>query len=274
MKIACLGIVKNEARYIAEWIAYQLAVGFDSVILFNHNSTDATADEIGRFADKYDVRLVDWTRTNRLYQIEAYEEGLRRYKSEFDWIAFFDTDEFLSLDDGLSLNDILPRGRNVAGLVIPWANFGSSGHQTIQHGLVVENYCYRSEPGYKRNTHVKSIVRPKRIKSCVNPHYFQPLSRRRFILGRPHPYKIVDLSGVQPAWEHPGIMAAAPIYRHAKLHHYFTKSAEDWANKVARGHTDGNSYAAEEFVGFDRNEVFDDSAARHADDVRKILSRL
>jgi len=40
MKAACVGIVKNEAPYIAEWIAYQLSLGFDSVILYNNGSTD------------------------------------------------------------------------------------------------------------------------------------------------------------------------------------------------------------------------------------------
>lgn len=37
-------IVRNEARYILEWIAYHKAVGIDHFYIYDNQSTDETTD--------------------------------------------------------------------------------------------------------------------------------------------------------------------------------------------------------------------------------------
>jgi len=274
MKAACVGIVKNEAPYIAEWIAYQLSLGFDTVILYDNGSTDSTVEEIQRFLNHYDVRLVDWPDAEPQSQRRAYEDAVRHFQTEFDWLAFFDTDEFLVLDS--DLRSTLTARRGAASVVVHWAMFGSSGHQTRRSGLVIENYTRRSESSFDPNRHFKSIINPRLILKCVNAHHFQPKSRFRlwrWDIADP----IVDLAGrrIDMDWAVPGTTINCPDYTAGKLHHYFTRSYADWQAKVERGYEKGTaSRQLEEFHGFDRNETFDDSAARRADDLRKILSRL
>lgn len=57
-----------------------------------------------------------------------------------------------------------------------------------------------------------------------------------------------------------------------KLHHYFTRSQAHWDAKIRRGYHDTDRKASE-FELYDRNEVFDDSAARYAPMVREELAK-
>ena len=274
MKAACVGIVKNEAPYIAEWIAYQLSLGFDTVILYDNDSTDSTVVEIRRFQSHCDVCLIEWPDTEPGSHRRAYENAIQLFKAEFDWLAFFDTDEFLVLES--DLRPTLAARQGAASIIVQWAMFGSSGHQARPLGLVIENYTQRSEPGFDSNRHFKSIINPRLILKCINSHHFQPKSHFRFWKWD-IAYPITDLAGrhIDIDWAVPGTTMRSPDYKGGKLHHYFTRSYADWQAKVERGYEKGTRRRPMgDFHAYDRNEIFDDSAARRADDVRKILSRL
>ncbi len=259
VKIACVAVVRDEERYIAEWIAYQLALGFDTVVLLDNNSSDQTKAIAAMFAPRHDIRVFDWPMRTRDYQLRAYEFAARRFSQEFAWMAFFDTDEFLVLDAGATLKQRLAALPDAAAVAISWAMFGSSGHREAPAGLVIENFRKRSAPDFGPNIHVKSIIRPKLMKATSNPHGFE----------MDGPY--VDLAGREPRWQWLGKLAAAPDYAGGKLHHYFTRSWSDWLAKLRRGYRD-EKRSQDDFYAYDRNEVFDDGAAKLAPLVREILS--
>jgi hypothetical protein len=273
VRVGCVAIVKNEARYIAEWIAFQLAIGFDSVLIFDNGSTDNTLAQIARFQGRYDVRVMPWPDTSFRFQQLAYEEGLRRFRSEFDWLAFFDIDEFLVMNESLKLKKLLSQISDADSIACHFSMFGSSGHKTIQNGLVIENFTQRSDNSFGPNRHVKCIVRPKRIEHCVTAHYFTAPVMRDFLFWKRRPAKIVDLRGCEMKWgSTPGISANPPDYSVGKLNHYFVRSLEDWKIKMARGYQQSDlTRSLEEFKPNDRNEVIDTSAAQWAAAVREIL---
>lgn len=256
-KSACVAVIKDEERYIAEWIAYQIAIGFDSVIIMNNNSTDRTVVEAKKFEKLFDVRILDSFDSSEWYQKSAYLAAIRRFSSEFEWMAFFDIDEFLVLDSR-NIGSALDKVADAAGIGVSWAFFGSSGHQNIPNGLVIDNYRYRSALDFPANRHIKSIVRPELVRDWINGHFFD-------VRGV---YK--NLSNEELVWESPGISQTLPSYACGKLNHYFTRSYEDWNKKVRRGYPDLHR-KNEEFFEYDRNEVFDDSAARSAPDVLRII---
>lgn len=260
MKIACVAIVKNEERHIAEWLAWQFTCGFDTVLLFDNNSTDRTAAIARAFAPEFDVRVRDWPSRTPKYQIWAYEYAARTHAAEFDWLAFFDTDEFLVLDDGLDLKTLLA-ARAEPAVAVPWAIFGSSGHQDIPDGLVIEAFTHRAPAEFLPNRHFKTILRPYRVRACRSPHNFDCGA------------EYVDLFGNGLALDSAGNLAAPPVYRGAKLHHYFTRSRAQWREKLDRGYPD-TTREDTEFSYFDRNEVFDDGARRYANKLTLVLAAM
>jgi hypothetical protein len=261
MKLACVAIVKNEQRHIAEWIAYQFAIGFDTIILLDNQSTDATAPIARAFAPTHDVRVLDWNQTTPDYQLRAYEHAVTTFGPEFAWMAFFDTDEYLVIDPPFDLHGILNLWADVAAIGIPWAMFGSSGHTARPDALLIEAFNHRSEPGFGPNRHIKSIIRPSRMIRCENAHMFEIEGNYR------------SLAGTPLSFSQDGLLATEPDYTLGKLHHYFTRSRDHWADKMRRGYHD-TTRDETEFETYDRNEIHDDTAARYAPKVREILAAL
>ena len=101
MNVAVIAIAKNEQLYIKEWIDYHLLKGFDNIIIADND------DELilsGYASDK--VIIEDYTKVNRV-QPTAYTELFHKYKNDYDWIAFFDIDEFLVLAEYKDVKELL-----------------------------------------------------------------------------------------------------------------------------------------------------------------------
>lgn len=259
-QIACVAIVRNEERHIAEWLAWQFALGFDHILLLDNLSTDATCARASCLSGLGGLEILTWPQRGTNYQLLAYEFALRHLGSRFEWIAFFDTDEFLVLDPGLTLKACLKARDDAAAIVIPWAIFGSSGHRDIPDGLVTERFTRRAPASFWPNRHVKSIIRPNRHRGLQSVHNF-------VVDGR-----VCFLDGSEPSWVAGGQLDCDPDYRLGKLHHYFTRSRAHWAEKLHRGYPD---LVREDnaFDTYDRNEVFDDSAFALLPAVRALLAR-
>ncbi|MCW3477382.1 glycosyltransferase family 2 protein [Limobrevibacterium gyesilva] len=256
MRTAVVAVVKDEERYIAEWIAYQFAIRFDAVILLDNKSTDGTKAAAERFKQHFDVRVFDWTLTTPDYQRKGYEFALELFRNEFAWMACLDADEFLVLDR--PLGDMLARHSDAAAIAVPWAMFGSSGHAERPAGLVIESYTQRAPATFGPNRHIKSIVRPKQVRTCRVSHWFEVDGPYVDLAGR----AIVDVKAR---------LDDAPDYAAGQLNHYFTRSRADWDAKLARGYHDLQRQP-QEFDFYDRNDVRDDSAARWAPKVRELLA--
>ncbi len=259
-RIGCVGIVRNEEAHIAEWLAWQFYAGFDTVFLLDNASTDGTAAIARAMAPRLDVRVFDYAYRGADYQLRGYEQIARAVAAEFEWLAFFDTDEFLRLDEGLNLKTLLAQ-RPEAAVAVPWAMFGSNGHAEKPDGLVIESFTRRAGADFPPNRHVKSIVRPALMEAVTNPHVFAMRGG------------YVDLIGRPIAWDHVqgGLIAHDPDYAGGALNHYFTRSAAHWREKLARGYPD-TSRAPEDFAAYDRNEVEDTRLAVRAHALRALMT--
>lgn len=132
---AVVGIVKNEGRYIREWIDYYLALGADKMILFDNESTDDTAAIIRDPVYKGKTEYIFIPGTAR--QFDAYNIALRKYRNQYKYLAFLDCDEYMYCE-GESLGERIDRlfklKNNVGGLSAHWLMFGSSGHEKRPQG--------------------------------------------------------------------------------------------------------------------------------------------
>jgi glycosyltransferase involved in cell wall biosynthesis len=258
MKIAAVCVVKNAEGQIAEWIAYQLVIGFDTVILLDNASTDSTAEVIQRFKPQFDVRLIDWPMTGGAYQRIGYEYACWLHRFEFDWCACIDADEFIATPQNRSLRDMLSElAPSVSAMALPWAMFGSSGLLERPSDLVIASYLYRAEESFVANRHIKSIVRPDKVRQCITPHHFSVDGRYVTNAGS-------DMESMPLTDETLDFSAG-------RINHYFVQSRACWEKKLARGYND-TVRNPDEFYVNDRNEIFDDAIAYRASAVREILS--
>lgn len=254
---ACL-YVRDDVADIAEWLAFHHVVGFDHILVFDNRSRDGTPLVVRRAAAHASITLIPWPVTDRRAQLLAYRAGLVLLR-RFDWVAFLDSDEFLTPTGEASIKDVLQSLHAASGVAVNWAIFGSSGHDDAPDGLVIDAYRRRSPDGFDDNRVVKSIVRPRGARP-LNPHAFAV----------PGPY--VRPNGAALTWERQALTAAAPDYGLLQVSHYFTRSRSHWRRKMARGYRD-ILRPQEAFAQYDRNEVEDLSTARFAPAVHAELLR-
>ena len=270
MRTAICMNVRNEARGVAEWMAFHRQAGFDTQIIFDNASTDGTRQLIQAAARLFDVRYHHWGQADHTYQVDAYFTACHLYRHEFDWLAFIDSDEFLVTAAAQPIAEFLQPFGPCGGIGVNWAIYGSNGHDEWPPGLVTEAFTRRSEATFLPNRHIKSIVRPLAVMACENPHWF--------LLDAPY----VDAAGRALHWlQQPaghtvrGLTEDVPDYTHCRVNHYFTRSRAHWVEKVRRGYPAEIAVRKiEEFDHYDRNEVLDPVAARWTPAVRSWVAAI
>ena len=275
MKSAICLIVRNEVRDIAEWIAFHALVGFDTQIIFDHQSDDGTGAVIKSATALHDIRYHHWTDGSQRSQVDAYEAACSAYKLEFDWIAFVDSDEFLMPAEAQPINTLLARFEGWSGVAVHWAIYGSNGHDARPASLVVDSFTGRAGADFFACRHVKSIVRPRFVARCLNPHCFD--------LGGDRLGSYCDAHGRVMQWWPapeqggilPGVSLEPPDYSVCRVNHYFTRSRAHWAAKLKRGYpSDVAIRRMAEFIEYDRNEVQDRIALRYVPALREAVAEL
>ncbi|MGI4975955.1 MAG: glycosyltransferase family 2 protein [Janthinobacterium lividum] len=272
MRIAAVLLVKNEARDLLEWLAFQFVVGFDAVIVLDNGSTDGTADVVRMAAQTHDVRLLDWPSVALSSHADAYDHALALFGAEFDWMAFLDADEFLLPLRHGSVPALLESLDAHAAVGVHWAVFGSSRLVDWPKGLVIDSFLHRAREDFVPNRHIKSIVRPREVVRCHLSHWFEMKGARLESDGWHDGY--VDPDGRPIHWEaQAGVTRDQPDFATARLHHYFTRSLAHWRVKMARRWLDVER-TDDAFVEHDRNEVLDASALRYVAAVKREMAAM
>lgn len=232
-ELAVVTCSKDEAPYLIEWIEFYRIVGVNKIIFYDNESSDKTKELLEPYI-KYGI--VDYYYIKgRGQQLSAYNEALINYKNNCRWMAFIDMDEYIIPTDTNCkllnvINDIVYKSkRGAAGVGINWATFGTSGHLKRPKGLITANFLRRADNYHWMNIHIKTICNPRMVKYYISPHY--PL----YIRGA---YSVEEETGNrQYGW---GTKQRA--YRHLRINHYMTKSAEDFIHKCNRGLGDREEY--------------------------------
>ena len=247
-------ITKNEGRDLAEWLLFHLFLGFKKIIVYDNNSTDST-NELVRSCMAYgSIEYVFWPKP--FSQIKAYNDCLKRFGKECDWMAFLDVDEFLVLPKHRRIDSFLDSMAIHKAIGLNWRIFGSNGEKFIKNDLVTATFLNRAPDSFSANRHIKSILRPEITVKALNPHFFL-LKRVSLLSFRRHEY--VNSSGQKAFWLKPGKTLDTGDSEIAVIHHYFTKSEEHYQKKLLRGNADKKAKRMDVFKRNDRNELIDTS---------------
>ena len=99
LSICC--IIKNEGRYIREWIEYHLWAGVEHFYVYDNGSTDNTKEILSPYilsgVVTYHYFVAEREKGNQ--QNRAYGDAIFRYKHCTRWLALIDADEFLALSE-------------------------------------------------------------------------------------------------------------------------------------------------------------------------------
>jgi hypothetical protein len=223
-------MIRNEASYLAEWLEFHRMVGVDHIYLYDNSSTDDSSAVILPFAQDNFVTVTPWpfpwNKTGEpAGQHRAFAHALSTFGGGWRWMAMIDVDEFLFPLAGDSLVRTLSAYEDLPALAIPWTMFGSSDHRFRPSGLVIENYLKRSPELHKP----KSIVDPSRVRSIRSAHLFDLDTGRETAFDEQR--RLIDRSSC-------GLDPVSNVFR---LNHYYTRSEQEFAAKVAHWRSCGRN---------------------------------
>lgn len=159
--VALVGVVKNEAPYLMEWICYHLMLGVEHVYLYDDGSTDNSMDayEILYKTGRLTVHRAIKTGRRHRTQEDCYEEWRRQYGHLFKFVMPWDADEFLCLAEGLTLPQFLDSiPKDVGQVRLNWRVFGSGNQLFADYKkFVIERFTRHSLPEFGKLT--KLILR-------------------------------------------------------------------------------------------------------------------
>ena len=159
---------------------------------------------------------------NSRTQHNLYHKLLYDFKKnmEYDWVAFFDVDEFLVFDKGYDLETLCDEFKDYAGVWLAWKMYNACGHIKRPKGKVIDSYPYAfDEKSWMclDSTNGNQFIWNK--KSIVNLHKAQTW------------YNIHEIKGGCDV-EFSQNIFKAKVFKKAWINHYFTKSWEDYCERM------------------------------------------
>lgn len=164
--IAICSIGRMENRYAREFVEHYLGMGFNHIYICDNNHDgeerfeDVLSDKIAEGA----VSVHDY-RNREAVQATAYNEMYRQYGGQYDWMAFFDFDEFLVMQHGTVKQwlETIPESDDVA--VVNWmcmtdgGMIRDDGRPCTERFTEAMPYDRCVQRDFPENNHVKSFVR-------------------------------------------------------------------------------------------------------------------
>jgi len=266
--------IKDEGPTILEWVAHHRVVGFDTIQVYQNDSTDGTQKTLRALEDVGAIEYYRNPSPKKQWQNRAYRRAsFSSSYAESDWCMTLDGDEFLNVKIGSgSVKDLISKCPDADAILVNWRSFGSMGQRELSPDMVTERFVM-AEPeadiGAKRPCGFKSLFR--------TASYARPGIHRAKAPVKMDPV-IRNGSGLHEGdfylknWR-----SFDPDHRKlAQINHYPLRDLQSFLIKCARGsasHVD-RKIDHKYWTKFDRNDEEDTSIGHLAEKVRNEIERL
>ena len=208
---------------IAEWIAHHLLLGFDKIIIFDHLSKESISEKLNT---NFDKKVTVIRKNNNQGNVKEFfgKEAIQISQNmRASWLLYLDADEYLLLNNVTNVKKFLHIFKDADAIGINWLMFGSSNHKIQPKGLLTENFIMSDK---KLNKHVKTFVRPDRIKTVnpYNPHIYNIINTNRYIAATGNRMHSNVFNNV------PIIFTKTVAY----IAHYYVQSEEEYNRRKCR----------------------------------------
>ena len=239
--------VRLENQYIEEWVRYYQKIGIDKIVIFDNNvSNTELITDVPYIKQMADEGYIDvWLQPDkRGMQTAQYTECYNLYYKDYDWLMFFDIDEFLMFKDFDNIKDFLAQEKfePFDMIHVQWKVYDDNNILTVENGnySMLERFTHpinvesllgeeldNNSYGYCYN---KSIIRGRNYKKI------------RFTSGNSHTPSRQESDGKLTCCNSKG-EPVDPFHmahrferdKEAWLNHYICKTIEEYmSNKMVR----------------------------------------
>ena len=230
-KVGLCVIGKQENKYAKEFVDYYKSIGFYHIFLYDNNEKDDERFEevLNEDISNNFVSIINYRgyRGEENHpQFDAYIDCYEKNSKEYDWLAFYDFDEFLYLKNHKTIQEFVDQRKfdHCINIKINWIIYSDNDLIYYENKPVQERFT-TPLPKYSANIHIKSLVRgnlPTNYwKGMINPH----TSNNDYICCVPTGEKIDSKTPFN----------YQPNYDETYIKHYNTKTLEEYIKKAKRG---------------------------------------
>jgi Glycosyl transferase family 2 len=275
-RAAVVTAMRDDGIYILEFIAYYLALGFEHIFIYTNDNADGSEVLLRLLADHNVITLIESeTEGTVLPTMKAYEHAIHLLHDlrEFAWVLFVDSDEYFyapprfhhSVINLLAALQERYQDRLPSAICFHWLWFVSGSVYARRPGLLIERFQHALP-----HTHTKALVRLHDLLSMRHIHYPELRASGFFVDSAFDPLP----PNLQEVWAMRG-----PQYSGGRINHYWTRSFEEFAIKVARAQSlklELNVYDRpfQSFFGWNRKETPDNHHPIEAQLLKRVKQKL
>lgn len=216
---AVILLIKDENRYLKEWLDWHLNLGFEHVYIYDNGEKDHVQEIVDLYAMEVQqkITVIDWTGHHTHIQQDAYNHFLSNHKKDVRWGLFIDSDEFLRFTDG-ETTDVNAFLRSYEDYTEVWGyevEYDANGQETYEDKPVRERFTRQTD--VREGFYWKNFIQVNRIDSFLMHYAYYDESKHLLFK---------DDQSNQDLFV---------------IDHYYTKSWEEWQKKIMeRGGADPN----------------------------------
>ena len=228
-------MIKNEHLYLDEWINYHLNIGVDHLFIFEDIDSDSHKEITNKYDDKVSLNsvltILQQEDTQKVYELKKthrknpqhiyFKRGLSYIKQLdiFDWCFIIDVDEFITLQEGSTLNGVFSLYKDYDAFIMKWDCFGANGYIAMPdytNCKVIDTFTQR----------MKGIVLDRiesHFKTCYNLNNYSD----SFFFNQHHPTDACNWCNTNLAKNY-----HQATHTNIYVRHYITKSWEEYLWKL------------------------------------------
>ena len=234
IKICLCAIAKKENLYIPEYLNYYKNIGYSHIFLYDNNEIGdekcedvISKDLIDNFVTIIDYREIKGKHVPR--QFDAYYDCYEKNNENYDWLSFFDLDEFLEFNNSLNLQTFFgdEKFKECQVIKINWLMYSDNDLLYYENKPLVErfNESLFNDPN---NIKIKSTVRGN-----LRTNYWEKYHSPHTALTK---YRNCNSAGERVSID--SYIVVPPHYEYAYIKHYAVKTIEEFCIKIKRGYPD------------------------------------
>jgi len=168
IKVCICTLAKDENKYILEFVEHYKKYGIDKIYLYDNNDIDGERfdDILRKYIEDEFVLIKDWRGikgTSTYYGI--MDSCYQTYHDQYDWLIFYEIDEFLYLKNYKNIKSYLisNRFKKCESIQLNWVHMSDNNKIYYENKSLAERF---PEIG-------KNVNRYKFTDHCINEWYIK-----------------------------------------------------------------------------------------------------
>ena len=224
IKVCLCTVAKLENKYILEFVEHYKKYNLDKIFLYDNNDIDGEYFDniLSAYIKSNFVEIINCRGENKI-QIHKFQDCYIKNFKIYDWLLFYDIDEYIHLNKFHNIKNFLvqPKFNKCQSIFLNWIIHTDNNliyydkrklYTRFTENVKIKNFCVG-----------KTIIRGNIENLIFHSTHSLDLNIGRCD-GFGHNFKIKEY-----------IYCKIPDYKYFYIDHYYSKSTEEFINKINRG---------------------------------------